>query len=281
MVDISFGRNPKPNSDVVICVGLGFFLFSLFDGKFLFLQQVARSWGCCMTGDVLAQSATLVLEIETSISSTFLSCTGNEVRQQQNIGMLQQTPFPQTRFRGFAPCFTLYRTTFEPAWKPREGFNTRNIGPRKGSFKSIKSGWCALTMINAEDIHFAPYITWICNCKFIREWNYAKLLEVLQPRRWFEGNMSSFRRDEAEQTSMIGTKHCISGRKVQRGLDGWIQATLSPAFCCTSDVLGRLLRWPQVLVGLLFGINAETAMEKHSLRASWLISASGVATRYS
>ena len=232
-----------------------------------------------MTGDVLAQSATLVLEIETSISSTFLSCTGNEVRQQQNVGMLQQTPF-QTRFRGFAPCFTLYRTTFEPAWKPREGFHTRNIGPRKGSFKSIKSGWCALTRINAEDIHFAPYITWICNCKFIREWNYAKLLEVLQPRRWFEGNMSSFRRDEAEQTSMIGTKHCISGRKVQRGLDGWIQATLSPAFCCTSDVLGRLLRWPQVLLGLLFGINAETAMEKHSLRASWLISARGVATLY-
>ena len=111
-----------------------------------------------MTGDVLAQSATLVLEIETSISSTFLSCTGNEMRQQQNIGMLHQTPFPQTRFRGFAPCFTLYRTTFEPARKPREGFHTRNIGPKKGSFKSIKSGWCALTMIIAEDIHFVHRI---------------------------------------------------------------------------------------------------------------------------
>jgi len=46
-----------------------------------------------MTGDVLAQSATLVLEIETSISSTF---------------------------RGFAPCFTLYRTTFEPAMVRRK-----------------------------------------------------------------------------------------------------------------------------------------------------------------
>ena len=40
MVDISFGSNPKPNSDVVICVGLGFFCFPFLMGSFCFSSRL-------------------------------------------------------------------------------------------------------------------------------------------------------------------------------------------------------------------------------------------------